>query len=140
MTTAHADPHLNDLARHPGVVALIGISPKPDRPSYSVAQYLMSQGVNVYLVNPVVAGQTVLGRTVLARLADVPEPIHIVDVFRRAEFVPEVVAEAIAAHADALWLQLDIFNDAAVAQARAAGLTVVVNRCLAVEHRRVAHD
>lgn len=135
MTTPASDPVLRDLARNPGVVALVGFSIKPNRPSYGVAAYLIQSGVKTYLVNPMYAGQTALGTTILRSLHDVPEPIHIVDIFRRSEDVPPIIADAIAVHADAIWLQLAISHPAAEAEARAAGLQVIEDRCLAVEHR-----
>lgn len=141
MTTPFDDPQMIDLARHPGVVAVVGFSPNPARPSFGVAQALIASGVTIHLVNPVYAGQVSLGRTILPALQAVPEPIHIVDVFRRAEGVPPIVEDAIAVHADALWLQLGIFHEEAIARARAAGLTVIVDHCLKVEHlRQMAHQ
>ncbi len=137
MTTPLSDPILRDLAVNPGVVAVVGFSPKPDRASHGVAAYLIQHGVKTYLVNPVAAGQTALGQTILATLADVPEHIHIVDVFRRPEEVLPVVDDALAVKADAIWFQLDIINEAAIARAQEAGLQVVADRCLKVEHARL---
>jgi predicted CoA-binding protein len=139
MTTPLADPTLHDLATQPGVIAVVGFSPRPDRPSHGVAAYLIQQGLTVHLVNPTAAGQTALGRIILASLLDVPEHVHIVDVFRRPEEVLQIVADAIQIGADALWFQLDIINPAAIERARAAGMQVVVDRCLKVEHARLAH-
>jgi uncharacterized protein len=137
MTTPTTDPLLIDLATHPGVVAVVGLSPNPERASNGVARYLIGQGVTVYPVNPIYADQEILGRKVYRSLTDIPEHIHIVDIFRRSEFIPAVVEEAIAAKADAIWLQLDITNPEAEARARAAGLGVVEDRCLKVEHMRI---
>lgn len=137
MTTPISDPDLRDLARQPGVVAVIGFSPNPARASHGVAAYLIRQGITVYLVNPVAAGETALGRTILASLAEVPERIHIVDIFRRPEVVMPAVEDAIAGNADAIWFQLDIINQDAITAARAAGLRVVTDRCLKVEHARI---
>lgn len=139
MTTPTNDSQMIELARHPGVVAVVGFSPDPSRDSHNIAANLIADGVRTYLINPVAAGQTALGQTILATLADVPEHIHIVDVFRRGEFVPAIVEEAIAVKADALWLQLGVFNDDAVARARSAGMQVVVNHCIKVERNRYAH-
>jgi predicted CoA-binding protein len=138
MTTPITDPTLRDLATQPGVVAVVGFSPRPERPSHGVAAYLIQQGLNVYLVNPVAMGQTALGRTILAALADVPEHIHIVDIFRRPAEVMPIVEEAIQVGADAVWFQLDIINPAAIQRAHEAGLAVVADRCLKVEHARFA--
>ena len=138
MSTPHSDAIMIDLAQHPGVVAVVGFSLKPHRASHGVAAYLIAHGVKTYLVNPLAAGKTALGQTILASLADVPESIHIVDVFRRPEEVLPVVDDAIAVKADAIWFQLDIINEAAIARARAAGLLVVADLCLKVEHARLA--
>lgn len=138
MTTPADDPLLLDLATKPGVVAVLGLSPKPHRASNGVAAYLIDHGVTVYAVNPQYAGKEILGRKVYASLTEVPEHIHIVDVFRRAEFIPDVVDEAIAAQADNIWLQLDITHAEAEERARTAGLGVVTDRCLKVEHHRLA--
>lgn len=137
MTTPRTDPILEDLARHPGVVAVVGFSPRPDRPSHGVAAYLIRHGITTYLVNPRAAGQIAFGQPILSSLASIPEQIHIVDVFRRPEEVMPVVADAIALKADAIWFQLAIINEPAIERARAAGLQVVVDRCLKVEHERL---
>ncbi len=136
MTTPVTDPILRELATQPGVVAVVGFSPRPERASHGVAAYLIAQGITVHLVNPVAAGQTALGRTILASLADVPEHIHLVDIFRRPEEVLPVVDDAIQVQADAVWFQLDIINPVAIRRAHDAGLAVVVDRCLKVEHAR----
>ena len=138
MTTPANDPLLIDLATHPGVVAVLGLSPKSQRASHGVAAYLIDHGVTVYAVNPQYAGHEILGRKVYASLTEVPEHVHIVDVFRRSEFIPDVVTEAIAAQADNIWLQFDITHPEAEERARAAGLGVVADRCLKVEHYRLA--
>jgi len=129
---------IRDLSQHPGVVALVGFSLKPNRPSKDVAEYLVAHGVTVYPVNPMFAGQQGLGKTIVATLAEVPEHIHIVDIFRRAEDVPSVIDEAIAVKADAVWLQLGITNPEAERVAEDAGLLVVSDLCLKVEHARYA--
>ena len=118
-------------------IAVVGLSNNPMRPSYGVARYLIAQGYEVAGVNPNLAGQTVLGRPVYATLADLPQPPEIVDVFRRSVFVPEVMAQAIAAGAKVVWTQLGVKDDAAAALGRAAGLVVVQNRCTAIEHERL---
>ena len=140
MTTPLGDALLVELATQPGVVAVVGFSPKPNRPSHGVAAYLIDHGIKTYLVNPAAAGQVALGQTILASLADVPEHIHIVDVFRNPAEVMPVVVDAIAAQADTIWFQLDIINEAAIARAQEAGLGVVVDRCLKVEHARLNHE
>ncbi len=116
-------------------IAVVGLSDKPDRDSYRVAQYLQQHGYRIIPVNPAVT--SVLGEKAYPRLEDVPEPIDIVDVFRRPEMVPEIVASAIACKAPVVWLQLGIVHNAAADQARAAGLQVVMNKCILIEHRAI---
>lgn len=117
-------------------IAVVGLSNKPERDSYHVAQYMQQHGYRIIPVNPAVS--SVLGERSYARLEEVPEKIDIVDIFRRPEAVPEIVASAIAVGARAVWMQLGIAHNAAADQARAAGLQIVMNKCLLIEHRRVA--
>jgi uncharacterized protein len=114
-------------------IAVVGLSDKPDRASYGVAAYLQRAGYKIIPVNPVLKGP-VLGEQPVASLRDIKEPIDIVDIFRRSEDVPPVVEEAIAVGARAVWFQLGIVNDEAAAAAQAAGLDVVQDKCLKVEH------
>ena len=119
-------------------VAVVGLSPKPDRASFEVAHYMQAHGWRIIPVNPVAAasGATILGEPVYATLQEAAQhaSIDLVDVFRNSEDVPPVVQEAIAIGARALWLQLGIENAQAAAAAQAAGLWVVQNRCLKVAH------
>lgn len=117
-------------------VAVVGVSPNPMRPSHRVAAYLRDSGLRVYPVNPAI--QSWVGLPAYPDLAAVPEPVDIVDVFRRPEVVLPVAAQAVAARAGALWLQLGVLNEEAADVAAAGGLAVVMDRCLAVEHRRLA--
>jgi uncharacterized protein len=119
------------------VIAVVGLSPNADRPSNQVAWYLHHQGYELYGVNPVCGETEVFGVPVLQRLDDVPKPIDIVDVFRRAEYTPEVARAAVTVGARALWLQLGIRNDEARAVAEAGDLAYVEDRCLKVEHARL---
>lgn len=123
-------------------VAVVGLSPKPHRASFDVARVMQAQGWRIIPINPVAAasGTTILGEKVYATLIDAAahEKIDLVNVFRNAEDVPPVVNDAIAIGAPALWLQLGIRHDEAVAQARAAGLAVVQDKCLKVEWARSA--
>jgi predicted CoA-binding protein len=115
-------------------IAVVGLSSNPMRASHDVAAYLKAVGYRIIPVNP---NETeVLGEKVYARLEDIPEPVDIVDVFRRAEELPAVAESAIAIKAKVLWMQLGIENAAAAEKARAAGLVVVENACLLVEHKR----
>ena len=119
-------------------VAVVGLSPRPERASHEVAHYLQVHGWRIIPVNPVAAssGATILGEPVYATLQEAAQhaSIDVVDVFRNSEDVPPVAQEAIAIGARALWLQLGIENAPAAAAAQAAGLSVVQNRCLKVEH------
>ena len=131
------DEDLRDLLGDTMVIAVVGLSANPDRPSNQVAWYLHHQGYRLFGVNPRCPEPEVFGVPVLASLDQVPEPIGIVDVFRRAEHTPEVARAAVAAGAGALWLQLGIRSDESRAIAERAGLTYVEDRCLKVEHARV---
>jgi predicted CoA-binding protein len=114
-------------------IAVVGLSSQTWRPSYSVSRYMQTVGYRIIPVNP---NETeVLGEKAYASLDDVPGPIEIVDIFRRPEFVPGVVEAAIRRKARVIWMQLGIVNEAAAARARAAGLEVVMDRCILVEHR-----
>ena len=124
-----------ELMREAKSIAVVGVSASPDRDSHRVAKYLIDAGYTVYLVNP--QEDEVLGRTVYDRVADLPEAVDIVDVFRRAEHVPPVVEDAIEAGAKAVWMQLGIINEQAAERARAAGLEVVMDRCTKIEHGRL---
>jgi predicted CoA-binding protein len=131
--TAAADPILEILKKYK-TIAVVGLSSNPGRPSYGVTDYMQSAGYRIIPVNP---NETeVLGEKSYARLEDVPEKIEIVDVFRRAENVPPVVESAIRVGAKVVWMQLGIEHSAAAERARAAGLVVVEDACILVEHRR----
>jgi predicted CoA-binding protein len=120
-------------------VAIVGVSADPYRPSHFVAIYLQAEGYDIIPINPRYAGQTILGKHVYASLTEAKEAgkqIEIVDVFRKAEDVPPVADEAVSIGAKVLWLQLGIRNDAAAQRAEQAGLVVVQNRCLKIEHAR----
>ena len=114
-------------------VAIVGISNKEDRASYQVAKWLQENShFNIFFVNPVI--NEVLGKKTFASLADIPEKIDIVDVFRRAEDCPSVLEKAIAAGAGAIWLQLGIANDEVAEKGTTAGLDVVMDRCIKVDY------
>ena len=116
-------------------VAVVGLSPKESRPSNMVARYLVNAGFHVVPVNP--GQETILGLPCYPDLAAIPEPVEIVDIFRRAEEVGPVVDEAIRLGARAVWMQEGIVNEAAAAKARAAGLIVVMDRCIKTDHQRL---
>jgi predicted CoA-binding protein len=128
-----------DILRATRTVAIVGASPKPARPSAFVAAYLLSGATrfeHVWLVNPTV--EEILGRPAYPDLASLPEPPDLVDVFRRPEDLMAVADDAIAVGARTLWLQFGLRDDAVAARATAAGLNVVMDRCLKVEHARFA--
>lgn len=121
------------------VIALTGASPNAARPSFGVMGFLLSRGYKVIPVNPGQAGKEILGQTVYAHLADIPEPVDMVDVFRASEYLDSVVEEALAMspRPGVIWAQLGVQDAAAAAKAQAAGLKVVMNRCPAIEYPRL---
>lgn len=130
---APADPRevaavLNDYR----VVAVVGLSENPERPSFQVAQYLQNHGYRIIPVNP--GCRQILGEPCYPSLKDIPFPVEVVDIFRKVEAIPAIVDEAIAAGAKAVWMQLDLEEPASARKARKAGLKVVMNRCMKVEH------
>ena len=116
-------------------VAVVGLSPKPDRPSYVVGRYLQAQGYRIIPVNP--NAQEILGEKAYPTVLSIPEKVDIVDIFRRPEEVPPVVEEAIKIGARVVWMQEGIVNEAAAQRAKEAGLKVVMDRCLKKEHQRL---
>jgi predicted CoA-binding protein len=126
---------LRHLLTHSRTIAVVGHSDKPHRESYRIGMYLREAGYRVYAVNPTLTD--IAGEPCYPSLAAVPEPIDIVDVFRRPVFLPEIVEAAIAVKAKALWTQLGVVHLEALARAREAGLMVVSNRCILVEHQRL---
>lgn len=116
-------------------VAVVGLSDRPDRPSHSVASFLKGRGYRIVPVNPRL--DRVLGETCYPGLKAIPFPVEIVDIFRRSELAGSVVDDAIAIGAKAVWMQLGVIDEAAAGRARAAGLEVVMDRCPAIELRRL---
>lgn len=115
-------------------IAIVGLSDKPDRPSYKVGQYLLEQGFKIFPVNPNV--EEVFGLKSFKSLKEIKEPVDIVDIFRKSEFVEPIVDEAIKIGAKAVWMQEGVVNEKAAAKARSAGLTVVMNMCMMKEHKK----
>lgn len=134
--TNPSDADIAALLRSTRRIAVVGASDNPRRPSHEVADYLLSQGYAVVPVNP--QYEQVLGQPCQASLSEVAEPIDLVDVFRAPEHVAAVVDECIELGLPALWLQEGVIDAAAAERARAAGLTVVMDRCMLKEHRRLA--
>lgn len=134
------EPGLADqLLASARTIAVVGYSDRPFRPASSVSSYLRSQGFRVIPVNPRLRGRVVDGERAYDRLADIPKDVTVdlVDVFRRGEHLDDVVDDAIAAGVPAIWFQLSLGNVAATERAERAGLTVVWDRCTAIEHRRI---
>ena len=124
-----------EILKSARTIAVVGLSGNPMRPSNGVSAYMQRAGYRVIPVNPNIA--EAFGETSYARLEDVPEPIDIVNVFRRPVFVPEIVESAIRVGAKALWLQEGVVHEAAAERARQAGLNVVMDKCILKEHRKL---
>ncbi|MGL3608891.1 CoA-binding protein [Rhizobium sp. G187] len=132
----YANAYLAEILSKAHNVAIVGASTNDRRPSQWIAGFLLGKGYHVFPVNPLHAGETILGRTVYASLADIPEPIDLVDVFRRSEYLDSVVDEVLAMtpRPAAIWTQLGVRDDKAAARAEAAGISVVMNRALVSEY------
>lgn len=133
------DARIREILASVKTIALVGWSPKPDRPSHGVAAFLAAQGYRVIPVNPGQAGQLALGEVVRASLSEIKDPVDMVDIFRRSEEAGAVVDEALAAFPDlkAVWMQLGVEDAAAAARAEARGVAAVMNRCPAIEIPRL---
>jgi uncharacterized protein len=131
---------IDDLLASAHTIAVVGYSIRPDRPSNSVSRTLRAHGYRVIPVNPQLRGAVVDGERSYDRLTDIPNDVHVdfVDVFRRGEFLDDVVDDALAAKINAIWFQLSLGNEAAAHRAEAAGIRVVWDRCTAIELRRRA--
>lgn len=131
------DDDIRDLLANARTIAIVGASDRPDRPSYGVMRTMQAHGYRVIPVNPQITGEHVHGEFVFRELSQLGDPIDIVDIFRRSSAAGEVVDQAIAIGAKAVWLQLGVVDEAAAARAEAAGLKVVMDRCPAIELRRL---
>ena len=130
---ASTNDDIGKLLTNAKTIAVVGLSDSPLRPSHGVSAYMQSQGYRIIPVNPAIRGA--LGEKAVASLAEIKEKIDIVDVFRRSEFVPEVVDEAIRLKVPAIWMQEGVVHEAAAEKARKAGIVVVMDRCILKEHR-----
>lgn len=139
---SYDNAYISGILNRVRTIAIVGASANDVRPSYFVTKYLIDKGFLVFPINPGQAGREILGRPVHARLADVPEPLDMVDIFRQSEFAPAIVEEALALRPPpkVIWMQLGIRNDEAAARAEAAGVTVVMNRCPKIEYGRLSGE
>ncbi len=142
MDEHYEDDFLRGILKETKVIALVGASPKPDRPSHGVMRYLQKQGYRVIPVNPGLEGQVLNGEKVYRSLSDIPQsetgPVDMVDIFRNSAAAEAPALEAIAIGAKTVWMQLDVIHEPAAAKARAAGLKVVMDRCPAIEIPRLS--
>ena len=133
----HSDADLAGLLRRTKTIALLGASLKPDRPSYQVCCFLLAQGFQVIPVNPGLAGQRLAGQEIVGQLSDIAPTVDLVDVFRNSASLPQVVEEAHAHGAKAIWTQLNVVHQQAIDSALAHGMDVVVDKCPAIEMPRL---
>jgi predicted CoA-binding protein len=138
----YPDSYIRGILNTVKTIAMVGISPKDVRPSYFAFKYLLERGYRMIPVNPGQVGGDILGQPVYARLADIPEPVDMVDVFRAPQFALAVVEEAIALkpRPQVIWMQLGIRNDAAARLAETNGLKVVMDRCPKIEYGRLSSE
>ena len=134
IVNAIADDEIAKLLKNSRTIAVVGLSDSPLRPSYGVAAYLQSHGYRIIPVNPSIKGA--LGEKAVASLSEIKEPVDIVDIFRRSEFVSGVVDEAIRLKLPAIWMQEGVIDEPAAERARRAGMVVVMDHCILKEHRR----
>jgi hypothetical protein len=136
MSEPQVDPEeIKAILRNYKVVAVVGLSPKPERPSYRVAQYLKDHGYQIVPVNP--GQKEILGEKCYPRLQDIPFPVDVVDIFRNVEAIPAIVDEAIAQGAKVVWMQQGLTEPVSARKAREAGLQVVMDRCMKIDHAQL---
>ncbi|WP_424986113.1 CoA-binding protein [Microbulbifer sp. S227A] len=135
----YSDSLLKDVLKRTRVIAVVGVSMNPVRPSYYVARYLSLKGYTVIPVNPGHAGKTLFGATIMGSLRDIDRPVDMVDIFRRSEAVPPIVDEALQAFPDlgTIWMQIGVEHEEAAARAEAHGVTVIQNLCPKMEYQRL---
>ena len=139
---SYDDRYIRGILNTVKTIAMVGVSANTSRPSYFAFKYLLERGYSMIPINPGLEGQALLGRKVYAKLADVPEPIDMVDIFRASRYAPGIVEEALAlsARPQVIWMQLAIRNDEAAKLAEANGLKVVMNRCPKIEYGRLSSE
>lgn len=128
------DKEIKEILENNRVVAVVGLSPKPDRASHQVAQYLQEHGYRIVPVRP--KADEILGEKAFASLRDIPFPVEVVDIFRKEDAIPGIVDEAIAIGAKVVWMQLGLAEKQSAQKAREAGLKVVMDKCMKIEHSR----
>jgi predicted CoA-binding protein len=138
----YPDSYIRGILNTAKTIAMVGASAKENRPSYFAFKYLLERGYRMIPVNPGQAGQQILGQTIYARLADIPEPVDIVDIFRASPYALAVVHEALTLkpRPQVIWMQLGVRNDEAAALAEANGVKVVMNRCPKIEYGRLSSE
>jgi uncharacterized protein len=138
----YPDSYIRGILNTVKTIAMVGISPKDNRPSYFAFKYLQGRGYRMIPINPGQAGKEILGQKVYARLADIPEPVDMVDIFRASQFALPVVQEALTLKPlpQVIWMQLTVRSDEAAALAEQAGLKVVMNRCPKIEYGRLSSE
>jgi predicted CoA-binding protein len=134
------DDYIRGVLRRTRTIAMVGASPNWNRPSYFVMKYLQRKGYRVIPANPGAVGQEILGEPVVASLANIKEPVDLVDIFRNSEAAGPITDEAIAIGAKTVWMQIGVRNDAAAERAKAAGLDVVMDRCPKIEFSRLCGE
>ena len=138
----YPDTYIRGILNTVKTIAMVGISPKDNRPSYFAFKYLLERGYRMIPVNPGQAGKDILGQKVYAKLSEIPEPVDMVDIFRASPYATAVVEEALTMkpRPQVIWMQLGVRNDQAAAKAEAAGLKVVMNRCPKIEYGRLSSE
>jgi hypothetical protein len=138
----YPDSYIRGILNTVKTIAMVGISPKDNRPSYFAFKYLLERGYRMIPVNPGHAGKEILGQKVYGKLADIPASVDMVDIFRASQFAPAVVDEALGMkpRPAVIWMQLTVRNDEAAAKAEVAGLKVVMNRCPKIEYGRLSSE
>ena len=139
---SYPDSYIRGILNTVKTIAMVGASEKENRPSYFAFKYLLERGYHMIPVNPGHAGETMLRQKIYAKLADIPEPIDMVDIFRASHYAPAIVQEALAlkTRPQVIWMQLGVRNDQAAALAEANGLKVVMNRCPKIEYGRLSSE